>query len=506
MKRKIIIPIFAVLTSFAFGQTEYEALRHSQTEINGTARYMSLGGAMGALGADASAINDNPAGLGVYRSSEVTATVNLSDYKYRKVDWDNNNRIQASKAKLKLDNVAYVLAVPTYDDSSGWLSSNISFSYQKLKDYNKSFYANKGGVDVSILDYIENLSNPDKAIPGDMSYDNGNMPWLTVLGYDGFLIDPIDGGYFQSILDPGELVDASIAYTQGGSLGEVSFGWGGNYNNNLFLGTSVNIRALNYYLSSRYTEDFRGDRGFDLDNYLTRDGIGINAKFGVIYLPTNNLRLGASLHTPSATSITEESYADIYSSEIPEEFDYPAETPILGQDYLLYNPMQAHLSAAYLFGKKGFISGEYNFVNYAGTRFRDKRNSQYLFDEINNDMSRVLNNVHVMKVGAEWRATPNFALRAGYATITPPVNIAYDDGKLLMGNSSSTNTEYFDQKYNINFYTFGFGYRTNEWFLDFAFVQRAQSEDFFPYQAKVLTPVKLDHLTNNFIFTGGLRF
>src|SRR5436853_7566928 len=54
---------------------------------NGTARSMSIGGAMGALGGDLSAAYTNPAGLGFYKTREIVLTpsmyfnANKSDYR-----------------------------------------------------------------------------------------------------------------------------------------------------------------------------------------------------------------------------------------------------------------------------------------------------------------------------------------------------------------------------------------------------------------------------------------
>jgi len=50
------------------------SLKISDNDIIGTARYSSMAGAFGALGGDPSAIKDNPAGLGIYRKSELTLT------------------------------------------------------------------------------------------------------------------------------------------------------------------------------------------------------------------------------------------------------------------------------------------------------------------------------------------------------------------------------------------------------------------------------------------------
>ncbi len=503
MKQNILLSIVLIaFSAFVSAQTEYDAARLSQTDLTGTARYVSLGGAMGALGADASAIKDNPAGLGVYRSSELTATMNLSLASTQPVEWHHNKTYQDSYSKLSFNNAAYVIAIPK--DNNGLVSSNFSFAYQKLNDFNKSFRLNGGKSSSSFTDYLAIYSSPNPPIVGDVGYDNDDMPWLTTLGFDGYLIN-IDGQYFNSLLLEGELVTPSYIFNQAGSLDEFSFGWGGNFNNNLFLGTSLNIRSLDYSLKTTLTEDFENGGGFDLVNSLVQSGIGVNAKLGVIYLPTNALRFGLSFHTPSITYFSEESYADLHSSEIPSNENNPAETPVNSQAFNLWSPLQVQASAACLLGKMGLISAEYNFINYPGSRFEPNFNSTQAFGEINEAMKDVLNNVHVVKAGAEARLTPNFSLRAGYAWVSPTVRSDYKNGKLLTRNSVNTNTEYFDQKYNTSHITFGFGYRKPGWFIDFAYAIKQQKEDFFPYQDRALAPAVLNGTTTNAMVTLGLR-
>ena len=66
--KKYILTIIAVLCLTSINShTVFDANILNSFEVNGTARYMSMGGAFGALGGDASAIIDNPAGLGIYR-------------------------------------------------------------------------------------------------------------------------------------------------------------------------------------------------------------------------------------------------------------------------------------------------------------------------------------------------------------------------------------------------------------------------------------------------------
>lgn len=504
MKKNILAIALLAFSVLATAQTEYDALRLSQTDLTGTARYVSLGGAMGALGGDASAIKDNPAGLGVYRSAEITATMNLALTNTQPIEWHNMKTNQDRYSKLSFNNVSYIMTFPDYEKGSGLLGSNISFSYQKLNDFNKSFVMNGGKSATSFTDFLAHFSSPNPPIPGDVGYDNYDMPWLTTLGFDGYLIN-IDGQNFTSLLNQGELVTPKYAFDQAGSLSEFSFGWGGNYNNNFFLGASLNIRSLDYSLKTTLTEDFENGGGFDLVNKQVQSGIGLNAKLGAIYLPSNELRLGLSFHTPSITYLSEETYADLHSSEIPADEKNPAETPVNSQAFNLWSPMQMQASAAYLIGKMGLLSAEYNFVNYKGARFHGNPQSTQKFGDINTAMKDVLNNVHVLKAGAEARITPNFSLRLGYAMMTPAVNPDYVNGKILVGNSVNTNTEYFDQKYNTSHVTFGLGYRKPGWFIDFAYAIKNQKEDFFPYQDRVLTPTVLDTKTSNVLLTLGLR-
>ncbi len=501
MKKNIFAVVFLSFGLLASAQTEYDALRLSQTDLYGTARYMSLGGAMGALGGDVSAMKDNPAALGVFRSEELSATLNMALINNQPVAWNGRTTNQDSKTNLNINNISYVMNLGSGKKMAG---SNFSFSYQKLNDFNKTFKINGNNTTKSFTDYLAAYSSPNPPIVGDVSYDNYDMPWLTVLGFDGYLID-IDGKNFKSVLQQGELVTPSYLFDQYGTLDEFSFGWGGNYNNNLFLGANLNIRSLDYSLSTTLSESFMEGGGFDMENKLTQKGTGVNAKFGAIYLPTNNLRLGLSFHTPSFTYFTEESYADLYSDLIPNDEQYPAKTPVNSQAFNLWSPMQVQASAAFLFGKTGFISAEYNFVNYRGARFQTNSNSVQNFGDINLAMKDVLNNVHMLKAGAEFKLSPGFSLRAGYATMTPAVNTGYEDGKLLVRNSVNTNTEYFDQKYNTTYMTFGFGYRQASWYLDFAYAQRNQKEDFYPYQDKALSPAVIENKTHNIALTLGLR-
>ena len=78
MKRSAIIIAAALLLSGGMkAQNADDALRYSQIFYTGSARFMSMGGAFTALGGDMSTFSQNPAGIGVFRSSEISVTPQL---------------------------------------------------------------------------------------------------------------------------------------------------------------------------------------------------------------------------------------------------------------------------------------------------------------------------------------------------------------------------------------------------------------------------------------------
>lgn len=131
MKKNILVALLAAASTLAFAQTEYDALKLTQTELSGSARYMAMGGAFGALGGDATALKDNPAGLGVYRSSEIALSLN-SMIQNTTSTWGSTQSTE-DLYKTKLNSFSYVMTMPRWEEkSSGLLSSNFSFTFNKI--------------------------------------------------------------------------------------------------------------------------------------------------------------------------------------------------------------------------------------------------------------------------------------------------------------------------------------------------------------------------------------
>ena len=140
--------VLALCGGTAFAQSQMDAHRYAQNELGGTARYLAMGGAFGALGGDISVMNANPAGLAVYRSSEVVTTLSLTSTN-AKTDWLGSTSDQ-TKTKVNFDNIAYVGYFPTGNDE-GIVSWNVGFSYNRLKNYRRNYTMGVGGSAVSPL-------------------------------------------------------------------------------------------------------------------------------------------------------------------------------------------------------------------------------------------------------------------------------------------------------------------------------------------------------------------
>ena len=210
-KTRIYISALAlVCTGALFAQNEMDAFRFSHLDLNGSARSMSMGGAFGALGGDMSAMSHNPAGIGVYRSSEVQGTLDLH-MANMSASWTGINT-DKKRTDFGFSNFSYVGYFPTGRDA-GIKSWNIGFSYNKAKNFNRRYKA-VGSPEYSMADYAaaratnaySYIDNNGKQIIDGLSenelsseYAYSNFEGLPVLGYGaGFFGDMYNRGTYHS--------------------------------------------------------------------------------------------------------------------------------------------------------------------------------------------------------------------------------------------------------------------------------------------------------------------
>lgn len=521
MKRfqTVLAGILATLTLVA--QTEFDALRYLQPDLSGTARYSAMGGAFGALGADASAIKDNPAGLGIYRSSELSATMNVLSQSTQ-VEW-NRNQVTDGLFKFGFNQFSFVISnVPSsrFSKSTNLQQSNWAFSYHRVKDFNRQLRANGGSnVSASATDYLAYFTAdiPGTDLQESTSYDpynNVSLPWISVAAMNAGLIneftydDTGETAYWSSLLDDQETVSPTYYLRESGHMDEYSLSWSGNFNNRLFLGVSATLTDMKYTVKTDYMEAFSVVGSMSLNNYLTSSSTGFGVRIGAIYIPTDNIRLGASLRTPVVYKTNDINYLDLHYNHGGSDFG-TIYTPEGANEYKLQSPLVYNLSAAYIAGKKGLLSVEYSNSSNYSTKLMDNDNNSYNFRYENDSIGVLFNSQHTIKLGGEYKLTRKFALRAGYVFSTAAVKDRIQ--KEMNSNTNRTDIEYFVPS-STRYLTGGIGYRDADWSFDLAVIYKMYDETFYAYNTnKVNTyfrmpTAKVSNANLSVVATVGLRF
>ena len=113
MKRKVCFAALAMAVILPVAaQDTYESARLLGSDLNGTARYVGMGGAMDALGADLSTISTNPAGIGLFRHSH--ASISLGFVSQQDVEKFDNK----SKTTISFDQAGFVYSSRLFSE---WL-------------------------------------------------------------------------------------------------------------------------------------------------------------------------------------------------------------------------------------------------------------------------------------------------------------------------------------------------------------------------------------------------
>ncbi|MCL2598035.1 MAG: hypothetical protein FWD66_10400 [Paludibacter sp.] len=520
--KKIIIIITGILSiGIISAQSELDAVKYVQDDIQGTARYMGMAGAFGALGGDVSAIKDNPAGLGIFRSQELSFTIN-SQFQNSKSTWGNVTA-NDNMSRTKFNNFSYIVALPTWrqqtGQTKGLLGMNFGFTYNKLKSLDRSINIRGGEMQARLPYMMAELAAQtgitDENAMGD--FENTSVGWLSVLGYNAYLINLhnvgwlTDFGYSTGSNVPQNVIPTYTLYERG-YIDEYGFTWSGNFSNRFYMGIGVNIQSMTYDLDSKYSEQLADNSGnFTLRNIYSANGFGFNVSIGGLYKITKSLRASAAVHTNTVMLLNEQYYPDL-DGITP---DYAGKN-----SYAVNRPFSANLGLAYIFGKKGLLSAEYVFKNYKNTYYADNNFRKKDFEEENDGMKNMFLNGHTIKIGGEYRVTNNFSVRAGYALQTSMVDDKKAD-KLMWYNSLRTDAEYFVPK-NTNYFSIGLGFQGNGWFFDLALMQRRAAETFMPFSPTYQVdysedvndfvnipmpkPADISIINNNIIATFGLRF
>ncbi len=483
MKKYFYIIIIFISSISAISQNEIDALRYSQMYYGGTARFASMAGAFGALGADASTSSINPAGLGVYNKSEFTFTPNLvfnntsSEFMF--------NRYDRYRTNFNINNLAYVGAFKT-GQSSGLVAVNWGFNYNRLNNYHYDTYFQGVNNSSSYSDVFAANSN-------GYGIEQLNL-YREKLAWETYVIDSKDSInkiYETALPNYGEMQKKEI-YRKG-YMGEVDFSFGLNYNHKFYWGLTVGWVWTRFNEDSYFTEtDHDGSINnfnyFNYNEFLHTTGGGINLKTGFIYSPVRFIRIGGAYHSPTWLTL-EDNYVTKMSSSFDDVGSIgPVMSPSLWQRYNLRTPSRFLGSLAFIFGKMGILSIDYEYVNYAWARY----GSYYDFYpyDANQSIINTYKGAHNIKIGGEVRV--NFvSFRGGFAFFDSPY-------QSYLSNANSYTYQY----------TGGVGFNFNYYFIDLAYVHQTNDVNYYLYNPNIahVDRALITSNSNKFMITIGARF
>lgn len=488
--KKIFILLTGLFAAFAtLAQNENEALRYSFLMNNGTSRFSALGGAFSSLGGDISSLSTNPAGIGVYKSSDFMFTPKLSFAKATSTF--NETSSTDSRASFSIANFGFVLAksLRSADDkTNGWKNIQYAFGFNNLANFNNQYLISGNNNTSSLLDVYCGLANG--FAPKDLNGFDTEMAWNT------YLINMDTTGVNKYIpAFRGNVFQQKSIETRGG-INEMLFSFGGNYSDRFYLGGTIGFSILNYKENVSYKESDKADtldyfNSLLLNQRLETYGSGINFKLGFIYRIQDWVRISGAVHTPTSYFMD-----DKFSSVLKSDLDtakYESASPKGTYSYKLTTPMRLIGGIAFVIKKHGLISAEYEMVDYTQASFRSKAFKDDFFTTNEN----IRNNYKVgnnLRIGAEATLSP-FVIRGGFSYYGSP----YKDE--------------FSRDYSVKNISAGFGIREGGFYIDFAYIHTMKNESFDLYdanviaeQGKFLPPALTDSHRNSFLVTIGTRF
>ena len=445
----------------AYSQYAEDALRFSQQYYQGTSRSMAAGSAFGGLGADVLTLSTNPAGLGLYRRNTYSVTPEVFT---RNTSSAYNGRTgDNSRTVFDLSSFGLISTTQMGPNKSGFNFFQLGFGLNRLNNFNSESFIQGNNYENSRLDAY--LANANGINYQDLENDYGGFysydltpAWNTYLldtipGYQDWYFTPVPfGGVYQSQIT-----------TSYGSVNEWVISVAGNFSDKFYAGFTLGMPMVRYYRQSTYSEYDSGDTIPYFDSWsvyenLSTTGVGVNLKIGMIYRPVDWIRVGFAFHSPTWYGLHDYWYT-IHNSDLESFGSYTSSSPNGVFDYNLHSPYRIIGDFAVIVKRQGFISLEYEFVDYSKAKF--KKSGVDYGTGVNMDIKNYYTGTHNIRAGFEYRLG-GFALRAGYALFGSPYKNDLNDGA--------------KQRFSG-----GLGYSTDHFGIDAAFVYGKRKEDYYLY-------------------------
>ncbi len=508
----------------AAAQDTYESANMLGGDLNGTARYVGMGGAMEALGADISTIGTNPAGLGLFRHSNLSVSLGPV------IQQGMNKFDNLSKTNMSFDQGGFVWSDILGDESF----LNFSFNYHKSRNFdrlinvNNSFVPHNGrGASLSKLAFAKSTKHSDTSGGYDLGKgDNGTWygyrnpqednqfayPYTQwdYLYTNAYNVDDVNSTDGETLFS-----DANDYYfdeANRGWIADFDFNFSGNFSQRVFWGVTLGLHNVNYKSYSLYDEMLVNVNGDDIGNVMLEDdhrieGNGFDFKFGLIVRPVEDspFRFGLSVSTPTWYSLTSKNYTSIFNNTYVGEYNQllSPEYDLWGYDnlssedefeYKYVTPWKFGLSLGHTVGNYLALGASYEYSDYGAASTRGYTGSYDYYGNKNTSQDRVmtydtenkLSGVHLLKVGAELKPDPALAVRLGYNYQTSAYNKnAFRDMQLdSPGVYFSSTPDYvnWDDTHRI---TCGLGFRYESLNIDLAYQYSMTKGTFHPFQSNV---------------------
>ena len=419
--KNIFLNLFIMLSFFCLQlnaqNLEADALKFGTNNNEGSSRSVAIGGAMSAIGGDVSNINYNPAGIGFFKSSVLSFTPsilwNKADAKFI------NSSFQNQKSKFNISNIGSVFSFSTKKHSI-INNINIGLALSNQNNYNQKIEFRQFTANSITNNWVNEARQINGNIDGEVDYNN--FSFETVGAYYSYLVN-YDTSLNTYTTPINSAIKQSRILTSKGNKRDFAIAMGFNILDKFYLGGAVSLAFINYYSTTTIKEEdkYNNINSFEEFKMLSEyknTGSGLNGKIGFIYKPIHAVRLSAAIQSQTRLRLTEE-----YTTDFASEFDtisYQSESSLGKFTYSLATPWRANAGLALVHKKYGFISFDYELVDYASMKFIFADDFTEIEDNMNNSIKAKYQIAHNFKLGAEAKIK-KFRLRAGYNIQTSPL-------------------------------------------------------------------------------------
>jgi hypothetical protein len=465
-KISLFILVFLSVFTGVIAQNVDDALRYSQVFYGGTARFMSMGSAFTALGGDISSLSQNPAGIGVFRSSEITVTPQLF---HISTSASFNGIISNNLDNFNLSQAGIVSNLISNNKETGLITLSVGYSFNKTNNLHQSIMIQGVNKSSSMADSWAIGAN---GWSKNELYDNA---YYSYLAYDTWLIDTLSGSNFEYGTvysnygdNPPSKYGQSIRrlISNDGYTGEHAISIGGNYSNKIFFGATFGISTLRYTSHYEHLESTEillpsQFKNFTYTDHFENTGTGYTFKIGAIFKPIENLRIGLAFHSPTFYHINEYLTEDI-TSNFTDGGHYESPIEPLRFEYALQTPYRLLGGVALQIKKIALLSADYEFVDYSAARF-SQTGDGFDYSEKNSNIKNSLKSTSNFRVGGEVRFDKLY-LRTGYGYY----------GKAFKPGEDNANLDYSS-------ISAGVGFREQNISIDFGYTHFKYSQSYLLY-------------------------